>query len=263
MDLGIAGKTALITGGSKGIGAGTAKVMAAEGCNLILVARGDETVEKTRAEIAAQFQVGVRTFVADLSDSAQIARLVARHGEVDILVNNAGSVPGGSLFDLDEAAWRAGWDTKIFPYINMCRAYYPQMARRATERGGVGVIINVLGIAAHLNDPNFICVGSGNMALEMFTQALGAQAWRDHMRVNGVSPGPVATERYLAQNPEAVAERTGKPMTGAKRELPFGRAASPEELGAAIAFAASERSAYTTGAIITVDGGSSVGKGAT
>jgi len=246
MDLKLKGKTALITGGSKGIGAGTARVLAAEGVDLILVARNADALESTRAEIAKTSSSRIQTRVCDVSNSEDLALLAEHHPDVDILVNNAGAVPGGSLLDVSEAQWRAGWDSKVFAYVNLCRLYYPLMKKR-----GGGVIVNVSGIGARTKSWDYLCGGMGNAALDFLTETMGANSPVDNIRVVGVSPGPVATERWfkIRQNH----------MQGTESQ-PFGRHATPEEIGNAIAMLASERSAYTSGLVYVVDGGKSISK---
>ena len=249
MDLGLAGKTVLITGGSRGIGAGTARVLAAEGANLILVARDEAALAQTRDQIVAASRVSVETVRCDLSVVEEVIRLAERFGpRVEVLVNNAGAVPGGDLFSVTDASWREGWNTKVFAYINMCRAFYPHLKAR-----GGGVIVNVLGAGSRQKRADYICGGMANAALDFFTETLGAESPKDNIRVVGVSPGPVATERF-----RAITEQRLKANPGAVHKQPFGRIATPEELGETIAFAASARSSYTSGAIICVDGGVSV-----
>src|SRR4051794_14224147 len=143
MDLELAGKTALITGGSKGIGRATAEVFAAEGCNVIIVSRTAETLAAVKSAIAQKSNVRVDTVAADLSDSKSVDRLAQDYPDIDILVNNAGAIPGGTLLNMDETTWRKAWDLKVFGYVNMCRRFYGLMKAR-----GRGVIVNVVGNAA-------------------------------------------------------------------------------------------------------------------
>src|SRR5262249_10863701 len=138
MDLNLAGKTALITGASKGIGRATAEAFAAEGCNVILVSRTQADLEAAQAAIVRTANVRVDVVAAVLSVSATVSRLAENFPGIDILVNNAGAIPGGSLQEIDEQRWRAAWDLKVFGYVNMCRAFYAHMKAR-----GRGVIINV------------------------------------------------------------------------------------------------------------------------
>jgi 3-oxoacyl-[acyl-carrier protein] reductase len=259
MDLKIAGKTALITGGSKGIGRATAEVLAAEGCNVILVSRGAENLAAAKAAIAQQSNVRVDTVAADLSDSRNVDRLAKDYSGIDILVNNAGAIPGGALLDVGEETWRKAWDLKVFGYINMCRAFYALMKARKA-----GVIVNVVGHAADTHDPEYICGVAGNAALAAFTQSLGCVSARDGIRVVALSPGPVETERLIGLMKKKAKDRTGSEdnWTDLVKPLPFGRGASPEEIGAAVAFLASGHSGYTSGSVVTIDAGLSARAGA-
>jgi 3-oxoacyl-[acyl-carrier protein] reductase len=252
MDLGLTGKTALITGGSRGIGRAAAELLAAEGCHLVLVARTAGDLDVARAAIVGAANVGVDVVAVDLSISAEIGRLAARFPDVDILVNNAGAIPGGDLIEIDEPTWRAAWDLKVFGYINMCRAFYPRMAAR-----GAGVIINVIGAAALTRDPDYICGATGNAALVAFTQSLGSVSVRAGVRVVGINPGPVATDRLVTLYRKKAQDRGLDPDSWRElvKPLPFARAATPQEIAAAIAFLASERSGYTSGSVIAIDAG--------
>jgi hypothetical protein len=141
MDLQLAGKTALITGASKGIGRAAAERLAAEGAHVVLVSRTAADLAATKAAIARQSKVQIDTVAADLSHSSAIDQLARDFPMIDILVNNAGAIPDGSLLDVDEQTWRKAWDLKVFGYINMRRAYYALMKDR-----GSGLIINVTGL---------------------------------------------------------------------------------------------------------------------
>src|SRR3954471_10945495 len=121
MDLKLTGRTALITGASKGIGLALAKWFAAEGVNLCLVARSGDLLATAAEAIRKSAQVNVQTLVADMSDTAAREKVFRTFPDVDILINNAGAVPGGDIEDVDEKAWRAGWDLKVFGYIGMTR----------------------------------------------------------------------------------------------------------------------------------------------
>ena len=252
MDLKLRGKKVLITGASKGIGRATAQIFAEEGCDVILVSRTLADLDRAKDEIRSKFQVSVTTVAADLSDSKNVDKLVAAHPDIDILVNNAGAIPGGTLLDVDEARWRAAWDLKVFGYINMCRAYYRLMKDRKE-----GIIINVVGNAAQTHDPEYIAGVAGNAALTAFSQSLGSVSAKDGIRVVSINPGPVATERLVNLMKKKAQDRTGSAdnWQDLVKPLPFGRAATSEEIGAMIAFAASEHSGYTSGSVVIIDGG--------
>ena len=254
MELGLRGKKALVTGASKGIGRACAEVLAEEGVDVVLVARTEADLEAARAKIAGEHNVAVRTYALDLSDSRNIDRLAAECADIDILVNNAGAIPGGNIAQIDEARWREAWDLKVFGYINMTRRFYALMAGRKA-----GVIINILGAAGENPDFDYIAGSSGNASLMAFTRAMGGTAPRDGIRVIGVNPGPVMTERLITLNRHRAETRLGDPERW--QELlagyAFGRAAKPREIADMVAFLASDRSGYTTGTIITIDGGGS------
>ena len=252
MDLKLAGKTALITGGSKGIGRATAEILAAEGCNVIIVSRTAEILAAVKSSIAQKSNVRVDTVVADLSDSKNVDRLAKDFPDIDILVNNAGAIPGGTLLNVDETTWRKAWDLKVFGYVNMCRAFYALMKAR-----GSGVIINVVGNAADTHDPEYICGVAGNAALTAFTQSLGCVSAKDGIRVVALSPGPVETDRLVGLMKKKAKDRTGSEdnWKDLLKPLPFARGASPEEIAAAIAFLASPHSGYTSGSVVTIDAG--------
>ena len=257
MDLNLTGKRVLVTGGSKGLGLAIARRFASEGCDIHLASRTKAVLEDAAETIRRQYPVRVDAIAIDLAQPGFAERVADACGDVDILVNNAGDVPSGSLEALDEARWRAGWDSKVFNYINLSREYFRRMKAR-----GTGVIVNVTGIAGDLLDASYIAGSVGNAAMAAFTKALGSTSHKFGVRVVGVNPGPCATERFEKLARAKAQERYGDPErwregTGA---LPFGRAASPDEIAAAVVFLASPLSAYTTGAILTIDGGLTGGR---
>ena len=251
MDLHLSGKRALITGGSKGIGAASAQVLAEEGCDLLLVARDGAALAAMATGLRARHQVHVETLAADLSQQAEVERVAGLAGPVDVLVNNAGAIPPGNLLTVNDGAWRAAWDLKVFGFISLTRALYPALKSRG------GVVVNVIGAAGEQFDPNYIAGSAGNAALMAFTRALGRAAPVDGMRVVGINPGPVATDRLMTLL-RARAERelgdAGR-WQELTRSMAFGRPAEPGEIAAAVAFLASPRSGYTSGTILTINGG--------
>jgi NAD(P)-dependent dehydrogenase (short-subunit alcohol dehydrogenase family) len=254
MDLGLRGRKALVTGASKGIGRACAEVLAEEGCDVVLVARTAADLEAARAKIAAQHNVAVRVFALDLADSRNVDRLAAECADTDLLVNNAGAIPGGDIAAIDEERWRAAWDLKVFGYINMTRRFYALMRERRR-----GVIVNIIGAAGENPDFDYVAGSTGNASLMAFTRAIGGTAPRDGLRVLGINPGPVMTERLVNLMKTRAASQFGDPekWTEYMKPLAFGRAAKPEEIAWMAAFLASDRSGYTTGSILTIDGGGS------
>jgi NAD(P)-dependent dehydrogenase (short-subunit alcohol dehydrogenase family) len=252
MDLHLRGRTALITGASKGIGFASAEALASEGVNVILVSRTQSDLDTARAAIAARHNVGIDVHALDLSDSRNVDFLAERHAGIDILVNNAGAIPGGDLQAMTESRWREAWDLKVFGYINMCRRFYADMKSR-----GRGVIINVLGMAGERMDRGYIAGSTGNAGLMAFTKALGGSAGDDGLRVVGINPGAIATDRLVTLMKNRAEVRFGDASRWEElmQPLPMGRAGKPEEIAAMVAFLASDVSAYTSGTIITIDGG--------
>ena len=252
MDLHLRGRRVLITGASKGIGAAVARGFAEEGCNLLIAARGAEALEHLAQQLRTEYGVEVTTQAADLRSADDIARLADAAHDVDVLVNNAGDIPPGSLDNVDEAMWRHAWELKVFGYINLTRRIYAAMKAR-----GRGVIINDIGAAGERVDAGSITASAGNAALMAFSRALGSRSLADGIRVVGVNPGPVETDRLTSVFKAQARQRLGDESR--YRELmvkfPMGRAASPREIADAIVFLASDRSSYTSGVIWTIDGG--------
>ena len=252
MDLKLSGRRALITGGSQGIGLSIARLLASEGCHLDLVARSGDDLASVADELRQHHGVEVSVHAVDLAERGRAAELAAICPDIDILVNNAGATPRGTLLDVDEERWRAAFDLKVFGYINLSRAFYRQM--KARHRG---VIINIIGNGGERLDAGYIAGATGNAALMAFTRALGGASAEDGIRVVGLNPGPVATERLVGLMKTEATKRHGDPTRWREFEagFPFGRAATVDEIAATVALLASDLSSYTTGTIITIDGG--------
>jgi NAD(P)-dependent dehydrogenase (short-subunit alcohol dehydrogenase family) len=240
MELNLKGKRALVTGASKGIGRACMDALAAEGCTVLGVSRSIALTPATKA--------------ADLSLRGAAEEVAAWAGDLDILVNNAGAIPGGDLLKVDEDTWRKAWDLKVFGYINLTRAVYARM--KARKRG---VIVNVIGAAGEKMNAAYITGSTGNAGLMAFTRALGGASHADGIRVLGINPGPVATDRLISLHRQMAQAKLGDASRYEElfKEMSFGRPATPEEIANAVAFFASDRSAYTSGTILTIDGGQS------
>ncbi|MGU3496775.1 SDR family oxidoreductase [Xanthobacteraceae bacterium A53D] len=252
MDLKLKGKTVLITGASQGIGEGLAHAFAEEGCDLHVVARSGDRLDKLASELRAAHGVAVTPHAMDLTEAGAIARLVEAVGDVDILVNNAGVIPSGTISEVDEEKWRAGWELKVFGYINLTRAIYPRMKAQ-----GGGVIINNIGNGGEVFDPAYVAGTTGNASLMAFTRAIGGHSLDDNIRVVGVNPGPVDTDRIYNMLKKRAAAWLGDAdrYEELQKRYPLGRPAHVHEITDLIVFLASYRSGYTSGAIFTVDGG--------
>ena len=251
MQLDLTGKTALITGASKGIGLACARTLAAEGCNLHLAARNGPAMEQAAAELTAAHGVRVRVHALDLSSTAAMERLAEAAADSDILVNNAGDIPAGRLTAVSDAALRAGFDLKLFGYITLCRLFYPRMA----ERGGV--MVNIIGNSGENWDASYFAGSTGNAALMAFTRAIGGRSMDDGVRVVGINPGPVATDRIVKLMRHRAKERLGDEARWEElvERFPGKRAATTEEVADLTAFLASPRAAYISGTVVTIDGG--------
>jgi NAD(P)-dependent dehydrogenase (short-subunit alcohol dehydrogenase family) len=252
MDLNLKGKRVLVTGGSKGIGKASAQVLAEEGCSVMIASRDAQSLKAAAADIRANTGAEVQCKSVDLSQRGAAEELADAAGDLDILVNNAGAIPGGDLQTVDEETWRRAWDLKVFGYINLTRAVYARMkAKRA------GVIVNVLGAAGEKLNAAYIAGSTANAGLMAFTRTLGGASPADGIRVLGVSPGPVATDRLLSLYRQMAAARLGDARRYEElfKGMAFGRPASAEEIAWTVAFAASDRSSYTSGVYITIDGG--------
>lgn len=258
MDLHLKGKSAIITGGSKGIGAGVALGLAAEGCDVTIISRTDAELNATADRIRAETSANVSIYATDLSKPGAIDTLIKALPLPDILVNNAGAIPAGDLQAVTEERWRDAWDLKVFGYINMCRAFYSEMKSR-----GHGTIVNVTGLAADRTDANYIAGTAGNASLNAFTRALGGKSLNDGVRVVSVSPGPVETERLVGLMRTRAEAEHGDPdrWQSYLSNLPLGRAATVQEVADVVVFMASERANFVNGSVVTVDGGHGANQG--
>jgi len=253
LELNLAGKKAVVTGSSEGIGAAIAERLGSEKVDLYLVARSADKLEAVAKSVRDKYGVKVTVLAGDLSTAAHQKAVAEKAADADILINNAGAIPAGSIFDVDEARWRAAWDLKVFGYINMSRYFYGHMKKR-----GAGVIINVIGAGGEKPVWEYIAGGAGNAALMAFTRGLGGHSPNDNIRVVAINPGPVASERLVTVTKKAAQDRLGGAENYLElwKKFPFARAATTMEIADMVAFVASERSAYTSGTVITIDGGS-------
>jgi NAD(P)-dependent dehydrogenase (short-subunit alcohol dehydrogenase family) len=252
MDLQLAGRTALITGASKGIGLAVAQAFAAEGVNLILTARSKDQLEENAADLKERYKVKVDIMPLDLSDQASRDKLVAAHPNVDILINNAGAIPGGTIFEVDDKSWRAGWDLKVFGYVNLTRAYFKNMAGRKK-----GVIICICGLGGEKVEFGYIAGAAGNASLMAFARAMGGRSPDYGVRVLAVNPGPVLTDRTVYLGKIRAKRELGDESRYKEsfKHMPFGRPATVEEVAPMVVFLASDLSNYVSGTVITIDGG--------
>lgn len=250
LELNLAGKTALITGASQGIGLATAKVLAAEGCNLHLAARNGAAMEQLREELK-QYPVEVTVHQADLSTTEAMLALDKACGDYDILVNNAGDIPAGTIEDVTDDRIRRGFDLKVFGYITLSREFWNR------RKGKGGVIVNVIGNSGENWDASYFAGSTGNAALMSFTKALGGRSMDQGIRVVGINPGPVDTPRMFKIMKCKAVEMLGDESRWEElyAKYPAQRPATADEVADLCAFLVSPRAGYISGTIVTIDGG--------
>lgn len=252
MKLGLEGKTVLVTGATRGIGRAIAEAFADEGCHLCLAARNGEQLEALAAQLTSRSDARVETLAIDLAERGAAQRLLARFPNVDVLANNAGNTPRGDLLQLDEDGWRAGWELKIFGYINTTRAYYAGMVARRS-----GVIINVIGMGSEKLDYTYAAGSTGNAALVAFTRTVGSMSLDHGVRVLGVNPGWTETDKAVASLRRRAQEAGGDPE--AWRDMlvgwPAQRMIQPREIADVVCFLASDRAGAVCGTVVAIDGG--------
>lgn len=262
MDLGLKDKVVVLTGASKGIGVAATMAFAKEGARLVLAARDLETLNQVASDVRAVTDAQIVTQSCDVTRDADVQRLMEvameKYGRIDVLVNNgAGKIPAGDFLKISSSDWLEGWNQKVQAYVRTCQAVYPIMRAQ-----GGGRIINVLGTAARNPKYSYMAVGMSNAALVNFTKSLADVGSKDNIRVVGVAPSGVMTERYLRLI-KGRSEAEGKTPEALEAEMmkgfPMGRLAKPEELGDVICFVASDRASYMSGTVVTVDGNSTQG----
>jgi len=258
MDLGIKGRSAIVTGGSRGIGNATARRFLEEGVRVTICGRNAATLEQARAELAAATGGEVHAVAADMTREADIARLVesarARFGGVDILVNNAGQMYSGRFAVLTDAGLKEQLDTKLFGFLRAIRLVEPGMKAQRWGR-----IVNLIGGAGKEPDPYMFGSGITNSALLNITKSLSTEFGENNVLVNAVCPGWVDTNLWrrnaqgLAAELNVKSEEEARRLAARKNSL--NRFGKPEELADAIVFLCSERASYITGVSLNLDGG--------
>jgi len=257
MDLGLRGKVALVAASSRGLGRAVAEELAAEGASLVLCARSRNVLEETAAAIRKTTGANVIAVATDVSDPTAIERLwTAAHnefGRVDILVTNAGGPPAGPFESHPSSAWSDALRLNFESVVNLTRAVLPGMKERRWGR-----IINITSIAVKQPVDNLILSNSVRAAVTGFARTLANEVATYGVTVNCVMPGYTLTDRIaeLAASNAKQRETSVEAVTGAwESQIPMARLGTPREFAAMVAFLASERASYTTGASIPVDGG--------
>ncbi len=257
MQLELENKVVLVTGGSKGIGRAAALGFLAEGAAVLICARGAEALDETRALAQGAESGRLIAMQADLTQAEAIKSVVARcreeFGRIDILVNNAGSARPGPFLDISDADWTEDWTLKFFGYVRMAREVLPHMQRQSS-----GVIVNIIGTGGLRPIANYMVGGAANAALNHFTKALAAEGAQHGVRVVGINPGPILTER-LQKFAAVSSQGSGSPEETLRKMTPLGRVGEAEEVADLILFLSSARAAFIHGANVTIDGGANPG----
>lgn len=252
MDLGLAGKVAIVTGSSRGLGLASARALVAEGCHVCISGRGDEALSAAARALtgAAASGAAVLPVQADLSTEAGIRTVVeatlTRFGGVDVLVNNVALARGGDIVTTSDAEWQEAFDQTLFPAIRATRLVVPSMRTRG---GGVVLIISSIFGREAGGRMTYNAVKAAEISLG---KAMARDLARDNIRVNSVAPGSISFPGgswYKRQqaDPEGIAAFI-------RAELPFGRFGRADEVGDVVAFLASARASWVSGAAIVVDG---------
>lgn len=256
MDLGLKGKVALVTGGSRGIGKAVALALGREGCRVAICARDGTLLRQAAEELRRTTGSEVVPVVANLTRMEDVTRmveaLIAQFGRIDILVNNAGSAPGGILENLTEQDWEQALQLKFMGYVRCCKAVLPHMRK---QRGGR--VVNIVGNDGVKHSYWEITPGAANAADLNLTLSLAEQYGKDNITFVAINPGPVRTERWSSLVVQMAKDR-GISVEEADRRatssIPLGRICTVEEVADLAAYLASDRAHFINGTMINIDG---------
>jgi 3-oxoacyl-[acyl-carrier protein] reductase len=252
MDLGLAGRVAIVTGGSRGLGLAAAHALIAEGANVVVCARGADALKRATESLQRAAASGARAAmaVADVSTDAGVTSVVdaavREFGGIDVLVNNVGLAKGADIEATTDADWQEAFDQTLFPAIRMTRLAVPHIRKRG---GGAIVIVSSIFGRESGGRMTYNAVKAAEISL---TKSLAQQLATDQIRVVSVAPGSILFEggswwKRQQSDPEGIAKFV-------TQELPFGRFGKPEEVGAAITFLASSKASWISGTTVVVDG---------
>src|SRR6516165_5158687 len=257
MDIRLDGKSAVITGGSKGLGLAMAERFAASGADVAILARTPETLADAKQKIQAGAKGKVATVSADVSKAVDIRRaydtVMSELGKIDILINNAGQATSGPSEEMTDEMWQADLDLKLFAQIRLARLVFPQMKQRRWGR-----IINVLNIGAKAPGANSAPTSVSRAAQMAFSKVLSGEGAPYNVLVNSLHVGVIVSDqikrRYDRERPNVSFEQY---VAEAGKGVPMGRMGRAEEFANVAAFLASDAASYVTGCAINVDGGRS------
>ncbi len=257
MDLGLKNKVAIVAAASKGLGRAAALELAREGARVAICSRKEAEIVQAADDLRRETGAEIMPLTADVTRAEDVERVVAKTvetwGTVDILVNNAGGPPAGHFMDFDDESWLKAFELTLLSVVRFCRAVIPHM-----QKQGGGRIINITSTSVKQPIDELHLSNSVRPGVIGLAKSLSLQLARDGITVNNVCPGKILTQRTY-DVAELRAKREGIPVEEIVGSLgaaiPMGRLGQPEELGALVAFLASERAGYITGTTIQVDGG--------
>jgi 3-oxoacyl-[acyl-carrier protein] reductase len=257
MDLGLTNRRAFVAGSSSGIGRAVADTLLAEGAQVVVNGRRADKLEKTRAELEAAYGPRVHAVAADVSKADEAARAVreavTRLGGLDVLVTNSGGPPAGLFEQLDEPAWRAAVDLLLLSTVKMVKEALPSLVKSTQPR-----IVHLTSLTVKQPVQGLVLSNAVRAAVLGLGKSLSQELADRGVLVNVVAPGIVDTERVRElDEANALTQKRTVAEVAAERlkTIPLGRMGRPEEVGALVAFLASERASYITGTTIAVDGG--------
>ena len=258
MELGLAGRRALVTGGSKGLGRAIAAELLAEGADVFICARHADELEATAAELRGQGpgSAAVTAMACDVTDPDQVSAMtgaaVAALGGIDILVNNAGGARPGRFAALTDTDWHEDIEVKLFSQIRCIRAALPELRRSPAPR-----VININAVYARYPDPAFLASSVNRASCLSLSKALSIELGAEGILVNSVNIGFVETPQWANIHQRRAPEMPAGEFFGqlAKAEVPLGRFGRADEVAGLVAFLASDRASYIAGASIDVGGG--------
>jgi len=259
MELGLKNKVGIITGASRGIGAETARVLAREGCSLVLAAR-DAAELARRVEEARDAGGQALAFPVDLctpaSAAAMVEAAVAKYGHLDFIVANAGAAKMGDILDLTDDDWHGGFELKFFGHVRLIKAAWPHLKARR------GSIVLIAGAAGRTPGSTGLVTGAINSALFNLNKGLATRGIADGIQVNAISPGAVRTDRYIVRLRQAAQSNNITEAEAERRvvaEHGVTRVGEPADIAGMISFVLSRHGNLLQGAVIDMDGGKTKG----
>ncbi len=263
LDLGLSGKTAIVTGGSGGIGLAAAKALFVEGASVVIAA--NDKLEEAKTSIRQlsdkDRESEVLAVEADLTKAESVKLVVKtaidRFGKIDILVNCAGAARAGAFLELSDQDFLDAWTLKLLGYIRMVREVAPHMIQRKDGR-----IVNIIGAAGRTPPPTFLPGSTTNAALINFTRGISKELAQYQIRINAISPAPAETERATSlaeQTAQARGISVEEVIAESARSIPLGRMIKPAEIATLVLFLVSDLAAAITGAEVLIDGGQTPG----